>query len=275
MRTRLERFPCAALLACALGCGGTTEQVSDQGGGGAAGTLADASVVEPDVGGGGGGAGGVRLDSAVDVRADPLSEAEASTCAPASLGAWQPTWVPPAAANPTGCTPQQIDDYIAKCQPSSNYASTECHSLRVSPANTACLACMFTTEDQPAWGPVIIRSMDWQTNISACLAMVDGDKTSTGCAAKYEAAMQCQAQSCYGSCAGQPFSVFSVCLSSAWNTTCSSYVSAAVCRKALKYDVCWHDTFPEYLRAYALMFCSTVPDAGPAPDGASADARQD
>jgi hypothetical protein len=262
----------AALGLTGLACGGST--TAPPGGDGTGGSA------EPTDAAGGGGAhsdGQVTPDAGLD-RAPPVvdatSEADAPLCAPAPIGTWKPTWKPPKTPQPTACSTTQIDGYLDVCRRS--YSATACNAFETAPANATCLGCMLTPENEAAYGAVVMRKKDWSVNSPGCLALKDGDASATSCGAKVQALQQCQVESCYVPCASGTYEDYAACQNQAKTTTCLLFDAKTICEDGPKYFACFASAgsaFADWMRLYAILFCSQLPEGGPG--DAAADGPRD
>jgi len=122
--------------------------------------------------------------------------ANSTTCEPRLPDCWAPGWKPPRTA-PHACTEAQIVEDFAKCWESFD---PQCDEFQRDPANAACLKCLFSTRDEPSYGAILLLSKSYLSNVPGCMALIDGDTSSTGCAAKYQAYFACVDDACGQSC---------------------------------------------------------------------------
>src|SRR5262245_16808242 len=76
----------------------------------------------------------------------------ASNCIPDLSLCWAPAYKPPK-ADRTACTEAQVLDEKSKCYGADRDPS--CAAFARDPANAACLACLFSTVDEPAYGAIV------------------------------------------------------------------------------------------------------------------------
>jgi hypothetical protein len=134
---------------------------------------------------------------------------------------------------------------------------------------------LFTTEDESSSGALILLANgSASSNISGCMAIVDGDTSENGCAVRYQAYEECLRAACLGC---QSFESFRSCETAAGREACFPFWQAAGCSAKPIYNVCRsYSTFDEYFFAMAQVFCVSGPDAGTTdagaigPDGAEA-----
>ncbi len=197
------------------------------------------------------------------------------TCSPHPVSA-PFTWHPPKPFNPAACTPSQIDGYLQSCLSSSRAV---CDAFRQQ--NPGCAACVYTSADEPSWGPVVdYRDDNWdELNAAGCLALVKGEKDETGCGGAFEAYDECTLQSCGGCLPVKGSSKqLTACLSDPQvDTICASSLAQANVKCSKNGDPriqqCNYadPSFQVNARAFVTFWCSTVDDGGA--DGGDADAN--
>jgi hypothetical protein len=182
-------------------------------------------------------------------------------CTPRLAAGWAPRWTPPRAPKPGACTEEQIQLEYAACE-GPMATSAACAPWRDDPANAACLACLFSNEADPAYGAIIRLGVSWKTNTAGCIALVDGDTSMSGCAARVQAASACYDAACEGC---EPFDSYVQCREQAPSTACRAYYLDGVCLLRPVYSSCTaYVTNRDYFLGAARLFC-----------GASAAARGD
>lgn len=146
-----------------------------------------------------------------------------------------------------------------------------CRSFETDPANALCAQCVYTVAGDPRLGPLVsfTSGSEW-TNVGGCIALIDGDTSSTGCGAKNLALSKCLDAACDG-CNDQ---AWYDCLSVARQTVCASYEDAAICWRRPAYAVCIESTFEEQYLKLAAIFCATGSDAGVTNDASADDAAR-
>ncbi len=182
-----------------------------------------------------------------------------SACVPSLLDAYTPSWVPPASPQSV-CTPSQIQTLYDECV-GPNRSAGACNAFEGVTANVTCTSCVETPLGSSAYG----ATMTWNNanaqvaNVAGCVALVDGDTSSTGCGAKYQAWDACVIDAC-DYC---PPGTFTSCSTVARTTTCGAYEAAAQCANDPKYAICHQTTFESYFTTFGAMFCAAgASDAG-------------
>ena len=211
-------FGCAAIAALA-GCGGTNGPGLFQGAtdSGAPVTGNDASLLPGDA-------------------ASLLTDANEPPCPPAPVTSFAPAWKPPGASKSGACTTTQISTFFDACLgPSSN--ANGCAAF--SQANTSCVSCLQSDDTSAQYGPVVWHSsrLYYTTNIAGCIADVQADAGASGCAAAYQAVVQCKESACSSCLSAQnpDFTRYSACENQA-GTECQSYITklTSTCGTGLK-----------------------------------------
>lgn len=225
-------------------------------------------------------------DAALDVKAEkkPIDvnvPEEPLGCVPSNVSSSDLTWTPPAAANATACSDQQISDYYADCL-NPNAPTGACTTWQGITANANCAKCLVTQESASAWGPLIaVPNNVLYANIGGCIALETGDTTSSGCGAKAWQASQCEDLSCSNNCAGSAFTDYQACTQAAATGTCAPEIAAEcdLSDAGAIYATCVnHQDFQSYFLAIAPVFCggySADAGAGDAGSDASTDAATD
>ncbi len=191
----------------------------------------------------------------VDDGVADVVDASSNGCVPDLPDAYVSAWVPPS-AHQSVCTSTQLTDLYDDCV-SPTHTSAMCNAFQSIPANVTCFACVETPLGSSTYGPMI----EWhsgsslEANVGGCMALVDGDATSTGCGAKYEAWDGCR----LAACSYCPGGTWDSCANPAGSdpSICGKYESAAqTCLNDPKYAPCSQTTFESYLVTYGTMFCS-------------------
>lgn len=273
-----------ALLALAtLGapaCGGKGTDSAAAGASGATGSSASAGTSSASAGTSSAGsraasAGSGAVGGAVNGAGAGAGSTGIFTCDPTPLTDWMPHWTPPVAPIARICTPRQISTELELCAPGPSYNRAACSAFEVDPGNQSCLNCLFTTTDQSQYGAVTIDPLGyWQTNISGCIAEVDGDTSESGCGAKDQAYSDCLRAACESSCwLNKPDAAYADCRTKAAAGACHAEQLADVCAKSPKYAVCNnYPVFGDYFTAIGSLFCVTGDDN--AAEGGAAGATQ-
>jgi hypothetical protein len=204
----------------------------------------------------------------------PLTEADGgSSCAPANVQGYVPSWVPPKTPV-AACTTGDLTAYGA-CLDSGDATSAACTAWSNPGAATtsACRACVADSkETDPAWGPLVDVGSTGavrQLNVSGCLSIVLHD-TGAGCAGSFQALQECESAACADDCRGETSAALAACVDAADNGGCSGYLSPAACiyDAGAAGDVCFgpsQGTFGQKFAAVAAVFCVGT-DAGTAPE---------
>lgn len=204
-------------------------------------------------------------------------------CAPVLPDAWAPPAFEPPVIGNTSCTPQQIQTFYDACF-SASATQTACDSFYNARVNAVCDACMYTPFGQaPPRGAILqLENGVLDTNYSGCMALIDGDLSETGCAAKVQAAANCENAACAENCpldnsstAAENASVnaFNACTSKADDVVCDSEIRlASYCASDAKYDAC---NFGNGFEAYAIGIANLMCASGIVTDAGIADASDD
>jgi hypothetical protein len=169
---------------------------------------------------------------------EPAATVDAATpdagCAPKSAPGWKPTWRPPE-VRLNSCTEGQIDRQFTLCEGAGGTAE-ECAAFNRDPANATCRACLYSTEDETTYGPIVyLRNRSEVVNVSGCIAVVDGNLSGTGCGAQWQAYESCADNACIESCV--VFEDFQRCTTQARSTVCRAYDNVSACAEPSTYDV--------------------------------------
>lgn len=195
-------------------------------------------------------------------------------CAPGDVTAFKPKWVPPI-VNLNACTDVQISDFFTKCW-SSTSTSAACNAWQGLAGNKTCLGCLQTDETANAYGAIVVHMGYGDVNVSGCLAVVLGDTTSSGCAAKDQSITECEQAACQPTCPvtdSATLTTLTNCESAAGKGGCASYVSmacdlsdAGIQDSGMDPSACYGSDFPSYFANVAPILCGGKPapvlDAG-------------
>ncbi|MGH7286069.1 MAG: hypothetical protein ACRELY_31495 [Polyangiaceae bacterium] len=204
---------------------------------------------------------------------DATGSVETSTpvvCAPVLPDAWTPpAFVPPVIDN-TACTHQQVSDYGDKCFGSAG----GCDSFTLNAANAMCMSCLQTEVGVAPRGAVfLLEDGLYRYNYPGCVAIVDGDFSDNGCAAKQQAISDCQDTACSDTCPidnstsqteSDSIAALDACENQSIKSVCASAFTAARCDFG-KYAQCSiGNTFEDEVVGVANFMCAsgTVEDAG-------------
>jgi hypothetical protein len=203
------------------------------------------------------------------------------SCSPTDVNAADLTWTPPRPINPTACSDAQITGYFNACL----NGGSNCSTFQNAAANKACVTCINSNITDTAYGPLIsVPNNVVYANIGGCIALVQGDVTSTGCGAKAWEASECEDKACSDNCVGAAFADYQKCTNAAAQGTCANE-EKAVCDLSDAgnvTDTCNLNasTFQDLYTSITAVFCGGYPaDAGVtdggSSDGGSADASTD
>jgi hypothetical protein len=204
-----------------------------------------------------------------DANLPPGADAGASSCAPASVAGYSPTWTPPKAPV-AACTQGQISSYVA-CLTSGDPTSAACAPWTAGAdggQNASCLGCIAPEPStDKTWGPIVlVDGSDFQINVSGCLAIVLHDNGS-GCAGNFQALQECEAAACAANCQGGSATALADCTRAADTGGCSNYLAAASCvggdsGAAAVACVAPGGTFAQRFANVATIFCLDTGDGG-------------
>jgi hypothetical protein len=186
-------------------------------------------------------------------------------CEPHFTAPWTPKWHPPREPRPGSCTKAQIDSNFIACHSTSG-SQTACASFRSNPAHKACNDCLFSDENEAAYGPIIWSADNsWRTNTAGCIAIVDRDLSAEGCGARVQAASACADDACDGC---EPFDKFLRCREKANSTVCQTTYFDSICLLRPEHAMCTdYQSNEEYYRGAVDFFCATGPGTAPASKG--------
>jgi hypothetical protein len=198
--------------------------------------------------------------------------AAAGVCMTPSADGFQPMWTPPSAPMVGACSEQQVSQEWALCAvESAAFNQSACHTFNADPANSACLGCMFGVLGSPSVGAILVLpGNEWIANRGGCIALLDGDRSATGCGAKKQADDACTYLGCFAACTQRASDKdLLACEAAARSGACSAYSNAAVCAQLPRYASCQYQNFADYFNAMADLFCVSGPPAGTAAGGAA------
>jgi len=180
------------------------------------------------------------------------------TCAGSSADGYQPMWTPPSAPMVGACTQQQVSQEYAVCEPGTGtYDKNACRAFEADPVNTTCLGCMFGVLGASSAGAILVLPDDqWIVNRGGCIALLDGDRSATGCGAKAQAATVCAYTVCNAACT-RPVSDKDLvaCENGTASGACSAYYDNAVCEQLPRYASCVYSNFADYFNGFADLCC--------------------
>jgi len=196
--------------------------------------------------------------------------APGASCEPRLPSPWAPRWRPPRAVL-NACTDAQIETEFMLCGSQSTY-SAACAAFERDASNAACLRCLYTTEDEEAYGPLIyLRNRVVRVNVEGCIALADGQLGASGCGAQLHGLIACSDAACMTNCAA--YDDFNQCAKRAKDGVCSPYRLSSACDDVDIYAACVD--FGNFDEAYLLvtkLFCGAgfpgggdagIGDAGP------------
>jgi hypothetical protein len=183
----------------------------------------------------------------------------AAECTPNLPLGWVPRWRPPRAPMPDACSEDQMQREYAACE-STMATSATCRTFRDDPTNATCIACLFSSENDPSYGAIIRVGDSWKTNTAGCIVLVDGDTSAMSCGSRVQAASACYDAACDGC---QPFDAYIQCREQALVTVCRSYYLDAVCILRPAYSSCTaYAVNEDYFLAAGRLFCGPMKPAG-------------
>jgi hypothetical protein len=191
-------------------------------------------------------------------------------CAPQSAASFSPVWKPPQAML-NACTDAQIDEEYRLCESASG-SVTECRAFNRDPANAPCRTCLYSTDDESTQGPfVYLKNRVLTVNVPGCLALADGHRGPNGCGAQVQAYEACKDAVCIDTCVA--YADYARCVSEAGNTVCQPYLDDSACGEPATYAPCVdHDSFEDFFRSLAKVFCGAGFPGRAMPDGGRDDA---
>jgi len=195
-----------------------------------------------------------------------------ASCGPRLADVWAPSWRPPRAM-PQACTDAQIETEFTLCESDSTYSANACAAFNRDVANAACRRCLYTTEDEDAYGPfVYLRNRVLRINVPGCIALADGKLGASACGAQLHAFQACGDAACMTTCAA--FDDFNDCVAQAEDGVCRPYRLDSACGDRATYVPCLdYGTFADYYRGVAKLFCGAgFPGGG---DAGTSDAGAD
>jgi hypothetical protein len=156
-------------------------------------------------------------------------------CAPGDVSSFSPSWKGPTTFHQAKCTALQVETLMA-CNFDDTADPTMCKAALADAGNTNCENCLFTDSTASKLGPVVIEGSVGSINVAGCIANSQGNTTSTGCGAKYQAANQCADEACNANCPGDTQAALTErnqCVQDALAGDCSSYATDAKCADTL------------------------------------------
>jgi hypothetical protein len=154
-------------------------------------------------------------------------ESNDGPCSPAPLAAsFAPVWKAPIASASGVCTASQIQGFYDACL-GAGVTAAECTNFTGS--NSSCASCLQSNDTDAKYGAVIWHDNRsyYTINLAGCIADEQKDMSSTGCAAAYQAVLQCKEAACtqcYDPSTGD-FTRFAACEGNA-DSECSKYQAA-------------------------------------------------
>lgn len=229
---------------------------------------------------GGSGSDGGKTDGSTKTDgATPVDDGGGSSCAPGDVSSFAPKFTPPTGFNQKICSDTQVDA-ILDCIFNDTADQATCKKLLADKANEPCQNCLITPSSAKTFGPLIENGNIASLNIAGCIANAEGNKTATGCGAKYQAARDCADAACADNCQGSDsaaLKALQACETQALSGDCKKYADDANCADALlntggAAEACnAGNTFEEAAAALGKMFCG----GGTATDGGASDAPTD
>ncbi len=144
-----------------------------------------------------------------------------ATCQPLAVNAPLSPWVPPNQVQRHVCS-QAEAQVVAACF---TLGGQYCQNLGA--VNQACQACAVTPAASPTYGALvqIDQNSPAQPNITGCVGALTGNPTASGCGAKLEAEVECEANAC-ARCSDQDRGA---CANQAATTVCGAQRAASSC----------------------------------------------
>jgi hypothetical protein len=177
------------------------------------------------------------------------------------------------------CTDVQIADLFAKCFDKATSNKANCTAWLNNAANKVCSACLYTPETAKALGVLVAHTGYTSINVPGCEAIVLGDATPTGCAAKDQAQSACLSTACAANCPvsdAASLTEFNNCQNQAAKNQCKTYTAARcdLSDAGNGLSVCSgpYADFPAYYAGVAPVFCGGKPAAV---DAGASDAKSD
>jgi hypothetical protein len=185
--------------------------------------------------------------------APAVDAASDAGCNPLSVARFSPMWRPPQITLGS-CTDKQIADTFRVCHaPSATTA--ECTAYSRDPANLRCRSCLYSTEDESAYGPIVIlKNRVLTANVAGCLALLDGNLGDAGCGAGLQAFEACKAAVCIPVCT--TYEDYQQCTRKAGDAECARYLDDSACADPPTYDFCLRPaSFEAYFGIFGDLFC--------------------
>lgn len=191
------------------------------------------------------------------------AEADAPVCVPQAINSSLPALVPPNAPI-AACSTAQIQAYFETC---GTGAGSACSDFAGDPTNSPCIKCMTSLSTASSYGPVILFPNDTTfANVAGCIALVDGNRSATGCAAAVQSQIFCRTAACIAACPGGAdpagLAAYTACVNQAETTVCESETQAATCTQAPQYAGCIFVDYESEFRGLGAIFCAAQADGG-------------
>jgi hypothetical protein len=158
---------------------------------------------------------------------------------------------------PGACTADQIAREFALCE-SATADTAQCAAFNRDPANAVCRQCLYTTEDESTYGPIVyLKNRIRRINLSGCIALVGGAPSATDCATRLQTFETCADTACIDNCVS--LDDFQRCTDAAQNGVCRIYAADTACIESPEYAACFEAaTFEDSFRDVARIFCGAV-----------------
>ncbi len=257
-------FPRILTVSIALGVLGTA--VAGEGCSSAASSLGT-SGGNPDGGHGGSSSG---TSSGANDATAPWDGGVASSCLPADVSTYKPSWRKSAKFYQAVCTAADLDKFRSYCLGSDASACAKAVS-------TDCAKCIATDEAADVYGAVIVHKGWVELNLPGCVANAMGDPTGVRCAGAMQAIDMCELAACSANCpvtSDVTLTLLDDCRTKVDIGQCSGLVADANCTKGLSdagpdVAACFAgQTFAESYTTIAGMFCMPNPHPPPVDAGA-------
>ena len=218
-----------------------------------------------DAAGGGGSSGSSGTSSGGSDAAAPWDGGVASSCFPADVSTYKPTWRKSAKFYQGVCTPADLATFRSACLGPDISGCAKAVSAE-------CAKCIATDDAADVYGAIIVHRGWAEPNVPGCVANAMGDPTGVRCAGAMQAAQMCDLTACAANCpvtSDATLAQLASCRAAADKGQCSALVNDAQCARGLGeagagVAACLSGkSFAEAYAAVAGLFC--LPDPTPPP----------
>jgi hypothetical protein len=201
--------------------------------------------------------------------AAPWDGGVASSCFPADVSTYKPTWRKSAKFYQGVCTPGDLTSFRSACLGPDISGCAKAVSAE-------CAKCIATDEAADVYGAIIVHKGWAEPNVPGCVANAMGDPTGVRCAGAMQAAQMCELAACAANCpvtSDATLSQLADCRSAADKGQCSGLVNDAQCVQGLgeagpDVAACFSGkSFAEAYMAVAGLFCLPNPTPPPVDAG--------